>query len=100
MKKFIICLAVATIAVSCKKIQAGGNKNTLKLEEGVERYSDDEQTSGEQDNLSKYRGDTNGGHETPAKTDTAGAVKQKEEDKAHSETTPIPEGSQTPKAEH
>lgn len=43
MKKLIICLAVATVAVSCKKIQAGGNKNTLKLEEGVERYSDDHQ---------------------------------------------------------
>ncbi|WP_223559365.1 OmpA family protein [Chryseobacterium lathyri] len=47
MKKFIICLAVATVAVSCKKIQAGGNKNTLKLEEGVERYSDDAQGGGE-----------------------------------------------------
>ncbi|SDR07911.1 hypothetical protein SAMN05421664_3434 [Chryseobacterium soldanellicola] len=100
MKKLIICLAVATVAVSCKKIQAGGNKNTLKLEEGVERYSDDEQTSGEQDNLSEYRGDAHDGHETPAKTDTAGAVKQKQEDKAHTEATPIPEGSQTPKAEH
>lgn len=43
MRKLIICLAVATVAVSCKKIQAGGNKNTLKLEEGVERYSDDHQ---------------------------------------------------------
>ncbi|WP_117593079.1 hypothetical protein [Chryseobacterium aquaticum] len=52
MKKIIICLAIATVAVSCKKIQAGGNKGTLKLEEGVERYSDDEQTSGHEDNLS------------------------------------------------
>jgi len=43
MRKLIICLAVATVAVSCKKIQAGGNKNTLKLEEGIERYSDDHQ---------------------------------------------------------
>lgn len=47
MKKLIIFLAVATVAVSCKKIQAGGNKNTLKLEEGVERYSDDPQGGGE-----------------------------------------------------
>lgn len=47
MKKLIICLAVATVAVSCKKIQAGGNKGTLKLEEGVERYSDDHQGGGE-----------------------------------------------------
>ncbi|CAD7814357.1 hypothetical protein CHRY9390_02792 [Chryseobacterium aquaeductus] len=51
MKKLIICLAIATVAVSCKKIQAGGNKGTLKLEEGVERYSDDEQTSGHEENL-------------------------------------------------
>ena len=47
MKKIIICLANATVAVSCKKIQAGGNKNILKLEEGVERYSDDHQGGAE-----------------------------------------------------
>jgi len=98
MKKIVICLALATVAVSCKKIQAGGNKDVIKLEEGAERYSDDEQTSGEQDNLSEYRGDAHDGHETPAKTDTAGAVKH-EEEKSHSEA-PLPEGSQTPKAEH
>lgn len=33
MKKLVICLALATVAVSCKKIQAGGNKNIIKLEE-------------------------------------------------------------------
>ncbi|SMP09796.1 hypothetical protein [Chryseobacterium profundimaris] len=100
MKKLVICLALATVAVSCKKIQAGGNKKVIKLEEGVERYSDDEQTSGEQDNLSEYRGDAHDGHETPVKTDTAGAPKHKEEDNKHSDATPMPEGSQTPKAEH
>jgi hypothetical protein len=100
MKKLVICLALATVAISCKKIQAGGNKGTLKLEEGVERYSDDEQTSGEQDKLSEYRGDAHGGHETPTKTDTAGAVKPTDVNKANPESTPIPEGSQTPKAEH
>ncbi|WP_294303585.1 hypothetical protein [uncultured Chryseobacterium sp.] len=100
MKKLVICLALATVAVSCKKIQAGGNKDVIKLEEGVERYSDDEQTSGEQDNLSKYRGDAHEGHEAPAKTDTAGAVQPKAEDGKHSDATSIPEGSQTPKAEH
>ncbi|WP_144281704.1 hypothetical protein [Chryseobacterium echinoideorum] len=47
MKKLVICLALATVAVSCKKIQAGGNKSTLKLEEGVERYSDDHQGGAE-----------------------------------------------------
>ncbi|MBL1220855.1 hypothetical protein JET18_08405 [Chryseobacterium sp. L7] len=95
MKKLIICLAVATVAVSCKKIQAGGNKNTLKLEEGVERYSDDAQGGGE----------AHGGHEATAghkeaapaekhetataapKTDSTAAVKPAEAEKA-------------PKAEH
>lgn len=47
MKKLVVALAIATVAVSCKKIQAGGNKNTLKLEEGVERYSDDHQGGAE-----------------------------------------------------
>ncbi|MGE4514567.1 MAG: hypothetical protein AB7E26_12250 [Chryseobacterium sp.] len=93
MKKLIICLALATVAVSCKKIQAGGNKDVIKLEEGAERYSDDEQSS-EHGKLSEHNG-----HETSAKTDTAGAAKHTEEDKAHSEA-PMPEGSQTPKAEH
>lgn len=43
MKKLVICLAIATVAVSCKKVPNGGNRGTLKLEEGVERYSDDPQ---------------------------------------------------------
>ncbi|MGE8552661.1 MAG: hypothetical protein ACN6OB_01845 [Chryseobacterium jejuense] len=43
MKKLVICLAIATVAVSCKKVPQGGNKGTLKLEEGVDRYSDDAQ---------------------------------------------------------
>lgn len=47
MKKLVLCLALATIAVSCKKIQAGGNKNIIKMEEGAERYSDDVQGGGE-----------------------------------------------------
>ncbi len=40
MKKFILVIAVAGVAISCKKIQAGGNLGRLKLEEGTERYSD------------------------------------------------------------
>ncbi|ASW73389.1 hypothetical protein IQ37_11585 [Chryseobacterium piperi] len=89
MKKLIICLAVATVAVSCKKIQAGGNKNTLKLEEGVERYSDDSQGG------AKAHGDAHGeaaGHkenavaeknETEApKTDSTAAAKPAEAAKA------------------
>ena len=41
MKKIILVFACASFVVSCKKIQAGGNKGVLKLEEGAERYSDD-----------------------------------------------------------
>ncbi|UZT98550.1 hypothetical protein ODZ84_02975 [Chryseobacterium fluminis] len=99
MKKLVICLALATVAVSCKKIQAGGNKSVIKLEEGVDRYSDDEQTSGEQDNLSEYRGDAHDGHERSDSTDTTRAAAQPQ-DGRHSDATPIPEGSQNPKAEH
>lgn len=76
MKKLIICLAIATVAVSCKKIQAGGNKNTLKLEEGVERYSDDHQ--GGHDGHSPepaHATPAHGAHETeaPKATDSATA---------------------------
>jgi hypothetical protein len=41
MKKIILVVAIAGVAASCQKIQAGGNKAVLKMEPGVERYSDD-----------------------------------------------------------
>ena len=41
MKKIILVFACASFVVGCKKIQAGGNKGVLKMEEGAERYSDD-----------------------------------------------------------
>lgn len=41
MKKIILVFACASFVVSCKEIQAGGNKGVLKMEEGAERYSDD-----------------------------------------------------------
>lgn len=47
MKKLVICLAVAAVAIGCKKLPEGGNKGRLKLEEGTERYSDDVRGSGE-----------------------------------------------------
>ncbi len=40
MRKIVICLALASMAASCKKIPQGGNKNALKMEEGTARYSD------------------------------------------------------------
>ncbi|WBV61042.1 hypothetical protein PFY12_02715 [Chryseobacterium camelliae] len=92
MKKLVICLALATVAVSCKKIQAGGNKNTLKLEEGVERYSDDPQGGGH-----------GHGHEAAAKhTEEATAEKHEAEaPKTDSTAAAKPaEAEKAPKAEH
>lgn len=40
MKKIILGIALASFVISCKKIQAGSNKGVIKLEDGVERYSD------------------------------------------------------------
>lgn len=91
MRKLIICLALATVAVSCKKIQAGGNKNTLKLEEGVERYSDDPQ------------GGEAHGHEAAADHKEEAAVKpEAEAPKTDSTAVAAPAGAEktTPKAEH
>ena len=41
MKKIILAVAIAGLAISCQKIQAGGNKGALKMQDGVERYTDD-----------------------------------------------------------
>ena len=38
MKKSILGFALLVVAIGCKKVPDGGNKNILKLEEGVERY--------------------------------------------------------------
>lgn len=45
MKKIILALSITALAISCKKLPEGGNKGVLKLEEGVERYTDDVQSS-------------------------------------------------------
>lgn len=44
MKKVILAVAIAGLAISCQKIQAGGNKGVLKMQDGVERYNDDMMT--------------------------------------------------------
>jgi hypothetical protein len=38
MKKLVLVLSVAALAVSCKKVQAGGNQGVLRIEEGADRY--------------------------------------------------------------
>lgn len=92
MKKLVICLALATVAVSCKKIQAGGNKGTLKLEEGTERYSDDPQGKAHENGheaASMHVEETTAvkPEAQPSKTDSTSMAKPAEAEKA-------------PKAEH
>lgn len=41
MKKAVLCLSVLALTVSCRKVQEGGNKRTLRGGEGTEYYSDD-----------------------------------------------------------
>jgi len=60
MKKLILVIAVAGLAMSCKKVPQGGNPAVIKLSEDTHRYSDDEQ--GKMD-------------ETVAKTENHEAVK-------------------------
>ncbi|MEG0761783.1 hypothetical protein SAMN05421796_110102 [Chryseobacterium piscicola] len=91
MKKLMIGLALATVVVSCKKIQAGGNKNTLKLEEGVERYSDDHQGGG----------DAHGHAAAPAHHEADSAKHQTEEaHKKDSATVAKPAEAHAPAASH
>ena len=40
MKKIILGVAVAGLAMSCQEIQAGGNQGVLRMEEGAEHWSD------------------------------------------------------------
>lgn len=91
MKKLVICLAIATVAVSCKKVPQGGNKGTLKLEEGVDRYSDDHQ-GGEahatHEAAAEHKEEAAKPEAAAPKTDSTAAVKPAE----HKE--------EAPKAEH
>jgi len=41
MKKVILGVAIAGLAMSCQKIQPGGNKAILQMEEGTEHYGYD-----------------------------------------------------------
>ncbi|WP_126650944.1 hypothetical protein [Chryseobacterium aureum] len=91
MKKLVICLAIATVAVSCKKVPQGGNRGTLKLEEGVERYSDAPQgeAHGHEAAAAEHKEEAHAKPEEAAapKTDSTAAAKPAEAEK-------------TPKAEH
>lgn len=76
MKKLIICLAIATVAVSCKKIQAGGNKSVIMMEEGQERYSDDKQVGLEgQSHGEEAKHGAEANHEVAPKADSVVAKK-------------------------
>lgn len=41
MKTYILFLVLATAVTSCKKIQAGGNLDVIKIKPDVVRYSDE-----------------------------------------------------------
>lgn len=56
MKKVILAVAVAGLVLSCKKVPESGNKDVLKLESGVERYSDDHQTGGVHESAAEAHG--------------------------------------------
>ncbi|AZB26533.1 MULTISPECIES: hypothetical protein [Chryseobacterium] len=91
MKKLVICLAIATVAVSCKKVPQGGSKAVLKLEEGVERYSDDHQ-GGEahatHEAAAEHKEDAAKPEAAAPKTDSTAAAK------------PAEKKEEAPKAEH
>ncbi len=42
MKKIILGIALMSLVIGCKKIQAGSNKAVIKMTDDVERYSDGE----------------------------------------------------------
>jgi hypothetical protein len=42
MKKLVLVLFVAGLAMSCKEVQAGGNQGVLRLEKGADRYDSHE----------------------------------------------------------
>ncbi|ATN05450.1 hypothetical protein CRN76_08570 [Chryseobacterium indologenes] len=93
MKKLVICLAIATVAVSCKKVPEGGNKAVIKLEDGVERYSDDPQGGAEAHG---------NGHEAAAdhKEEAAAVKPEAEAPKKDSDAAKPAEAEKAPKAEH
>ena len=64
MKKVILAVAVAGLVLSCKKVPQSGNKDVLKLEPGVERYSDDHQVGGAHGNTAAQGHGEHGSAET------------------------------------
>ena len=89
MKKLVICLAIATVAVSCKKVPQGGNRGTLKLEEGVERYSDDHQG-----------GEAHATHEAAAEHKEEAAKPEAPKKDSTAAAKPAAKAEEAPKAGH
>lgn len=80
-------MAIATVAISCQKVQPGGNKDVLKLEEGTERYSDDKQVG----EIKAVPNEVSAEH---AETNASEAPK------TDSTATPKAAPAEAPKAEH
>lgn len=93
MKKTILT-AVSFVAVlslsACKKIQAGGNHGSLKLEEGVTRYSDDEQSNKDVSEAQAAPAKDSAKVATEAATTADHAKEVKAEDSASAKTTTAP----------
>lgn len=75
MKKLILVIAVAGLAMSCKKVPQGGNPAVLKLSEDTHRYSDDGQ--GAEHEEAAVASEAKSGNHEAAKTDST-AVKPKD----------------------
>lgn len=76
MKKLVLGVALASLVISCKKIQAGSNHAILKMEEGTERYTDDHmhgEPMGSKPTAEKAEKDSSTvtGHAESAKKDSA-----------------------------
>lgn len=95
MKKLIFCAALALAATSCKKVPQGGNKGAMKIEEGVERYSDDEHRTiikAVQDSASHTQASAaniNGTDSTAAKVQTAPAASNGAETTVNTMSAPV-----------
>ncbi|MBV8327600.1 hypothetical protein [Chryseobacterium sp.] len=92
MKKLVLCLAIATVAVSCKKVPAGGNRAVIKLEDGVERYSDDVQGGAE--------AHTTGHEAAPEHKEEAAAKPEAVKTDSTAAAAKPAETEKAPKAEH
>ncbi|MBW8360865.1 MAG: hypothetical protein K0M56_01615 [Kaistella sp.] len=87
MKKIILGVLLAGTVLSCKKVPEGGNLGVLKLEEGTERYSEDQPGSANfVDAVPEAHGETAG--KTDSTAATHNAVETAKKDSVKGPTSP------------